>query len=65
VAKFKRTPALQRAVKAAGGYGPLAAKIGHTRQGVHQWRQVPLEWLGAVSKATGLKPRELRPDIKL
>jgi DNA-binding transcriptional regulator YdaS (Cro superfamily) len=41
----------------------LAAKLGVTHGAISQWKKVPAERLGDVSRATGIPPEELRPDI--
>lgn len=56
--------ALEKAKDAAGGNSALAKLIGGiTPQAISQWRQVPVERVLAVEKATGVPRHELRPDI--
>jgi DNA-binding transcriptional regulator YdaS (Cro superfamily) len=57
--------ALARAIKAAGGYRPLAAKLDGaiTYQAITQWRRVPAEWVVAIERATEIPREELRPDL--
>jgi len=60
--------AIKRAAGLAGGQAALARKIGASRSLVGYWikhskRGVPAEYVHAVSKATGVPKRELRPDL--
>lgn len=41
----------------------LAGMLGITHGAISQWERVPAERLGDVSRATGIPPEELRPDI--
>lgn len=41
----------------------LARAIGVTRGAVAQWERVPAERIGDVSRATGLPPHIIRPDL--
>lgn len=41
----------------------LARGLGITRGAVAQWRQIPANRVGQVSKLTGIPPCILRPDI--
>jgi DNA-binding transcriptional regulator YdaS (Cro superfamily) len=41
----------------------LAAALGCSPSAISMWRQVPAERLGDVSRATGIAPQDLRPDI--
>jgi DNA-binding transcriptional regulator YdaS (Cro superfamily) len=41
----------------------LAREIGVTRGAVAQWKRVPAERLGQVSKVTGIPMKQLRPDL--
>lgn len=41
----------------------LAAALLITPGALSQWRKVPAERVGEVSRATGIPPHELRPDI--
>lgn len=41
----------------------LAASLNVTPGAISQWRKVPADRLGDVSRATGIPPEELRPDI--
>lgn len=41
----------------------LAREIGITRGAVAQWKEVPAERLGVVSRVTGISFERLRPDL--
>lgn len=41
----------------------LAREIGVTRGAIAQWNEVPADRIEAVSKATGIAPEVLRPDL--
>lgn len=41
----------------------LARAIGIHPSAISMWTRVPGERLGQVSKATGIPPEELRPDL--
>ena len=58
-----RTPALKRAIKAAGGVAPLASRLGLTVQAVSQWERVPPLRVIAVERFTGVSRSQLRPDL--
>lgn len=60
--------AIKRAAQIVGGQAALARKIGASRSLIGYWindskRGVPAEYVHAVSKATGVPKRELRPDL--
>lgn len=40
----------------------LARRLGLNRNSTRQWRMVPTDRVGAVSKVTGIPPHRLRPD---
>lgn len=46
-----------------GRRSKLAALIGISPSAISMWEQVPAERIGDVSRATGIPPEELRPDI--
>lgn len=46
-----------------GRRNKLAAALGISPGAISQWEKVPAERLGDVSRATGIPPEELRPDI--
>lgn len=58
-----RDKALQKAIKAAKGVRALARAIGIDHAAVSRWTHVPGERLFAVSRATGIPPEKLRPDL--
>jgi DNA-binding transcriptional regulator YdaS (Cro superfamily) len=41
----------------------LAREIGVQRSAIQKWTKVPAERVAAVSKATGIPPQILRPDL--
>lgn len=41
----------------------LARKIGVSRGAIAQWKEVPAERMGVVSRETGIPMEVLRPDI--
>ncbi|TGV61094.1 hypothetical protein EN784_01455 [bacterium M00.F.Ca.ET.141.01.1.1] len=41
----------------------LAVAIGVSPSAISMWDQVPADRVGAVSKATGIPPHELRADL--
>jgi DNA-binding transcriptional regulator YdaS (Cro superfamily) len=47
----------------AGGVAKLAEACGVSRTSPYQWRVPPAEHLTAISRLTGIPPRELRPDL--
>jgi len=55
--------ALERAVKAAGGYTALGRKIGITGEAIMQWREVPSRRVLLVERITGIPKELLRPDL--
>lgn len=61
-----RNPALERAIKAAGGISALARALNlKSHAVVQQWRlnRVPAEHCPALEAATGVRCEELRPDV--
>lgn len=54
---------LAAAIDAAGGVRPLAARLQLTRRAVQKWDRVPQDRVFPVSRATGLAPERLRPDL--
>lgn len=74
-----RTPALQRAFRAAdkiawerlgkrdrrgGGISLIAEHLGITLQAVSEWPEPPLEHVKAIERLTGVSRFKLRPDLK-
>ena len=58
-----RDSGLEQAIRAAGGVGALARKIGIAQPSVSNWNRVPAERLVAVEAATGVHRTVLRPDL--
>jgi DNA-binding transcriptional regulator YdaS (Cro superfamily) len=54
---------LAKAIATMGTSSALARALGVTPSAVLQWEEVPLKRLAAVSRLTGLRPEELRPDF--
>lgn len=54
---------LDEAIRAAGGVGALARKIGISQPSVSNWSRVPAERVVAVEIATGVNRAILRPDL--
>lgn len=59
-----RDVVLQRALEAAGGVSRLAAYLRLHPSTISGWRRVPAGYVLAISKLTGIAPRELRPDLR-
>jgi len=58
-----RDPGIEAAIRAAGGVGALARKIGIAQPSVSNWIRVPAERVIAVEAATGVHRGMLRPDL--
>ena len=58
-----RDPGLEEAIRAAGGVGALARKIGIAQPSVSNWSRVPAERVLSVEAATGVQRTVLRPDL--
>ncbi len=58
-----RDPGLNEAIRAAGGVGALARKIGISQPSVSNWGRVPAERVLPVEAATGIHRAVLRPDL--
>jgi TorA maturation chaperone TorD len=58
-----RDPGLDEAIRAAGGVGALARKIGISQPSVSNWARVPAERVLSVESATGVNRTMLRPDL--
>src|SRR5262249_30639710 len=54
---------LDEAIRAAGGVGALARKIGISQPSVSNWSRIPAERVLAVESATGVNRALLRPDL--
>src|SRR5690242_4212400 len=58
-----RDAGLEQAIRAAGGVGALAQKLGISQPSVSNWSRVPAERVVAVEAATGVMRGALRPDL--
>ncbi len=58
-----RDPGLAQALRAAGGVGALARKIGISQPSVSNWSHIPAERVLSVEAATGVSREMLRPDL--
>jgi TorA maturation chaperone TorD len=58
-----RDAGLDEAIRAAGGVGALARKIGISQPSVSNWGRIPAERVLAVEAATGIDRSVLRPDL--
>jgi TorA maturation chaperone TorD len=58
-----RDPGIEEAIRAAGGVGALARKLGIAQLSVSNWGRVPADCVIAVEAATGLPRTMLRPDL--
>ncbi len=58
-----RDPGLDEAIRAAGGVGALARKIGISQPSVSNWSHIPAERVLSVEAVTGVSRAVLRPDL--
>ena len=58
-----RDAGINEAIRAAGGVGALAGKLGIAQHSVSNWRRVPADFVLAVEAVTGLPRTVLRPDL--
>jgi TorA maturation chaperone TorD len=58
-----RNAGLDEAIRAAGGVGALARKIGISQPSVSNWSHVPAERVLSVEAVTGVSRVTLRPDL--
>jgi len=58
-----RDAGLDEAIRAAGGVGALARKIGISQPSVSNWSHVPAERVLSVETVTGVNRSTLRPDL--
>jgi TorA maturation chaperone TorD len=58
-----RDTGLDEAVRAAGGVGALARRIGISQPSVSNWSRIPAERVLSVEAATGVDRSILRPDL--
>jgi DNA-binding transcriptional regulator YdaS (Cro superfamily) len=54
---------LKKALKAAGGYRPLARALGIDPSAVFQWSRIPAHRIVQIEEATGVDRAILRPDL--
>jgi TorA maturation chaperone TorD len=58
-----RDTGLDEAIRAAGGVGALARKIGISQPSVSNWARIPAERVLSVEAVTGVDRSVLRPDL--
>lgn len=58
-----RDTGLEEALRAAGGVGALARKLGISQPSVSNWSRVPADRVLSVESITGVDRRLLRPDL--
>jgi TorA maturation chaperone TorD len=58
-----RDHGLQEAIRAVGGIGELARRLGISQPSVSNWDRVPAERVLSVEQATGVARAHLRPDL--
>src|SRR5262245_62230610 len=58
-----RDHGLQEAIRAAGGIGELARRLGISQPSVSNWDRVPAERVASVEEVTGVTRALLRPDL--
>jgi TorA maturation chaperone TorD len=58
-----RDAGLEEAIRAAGGVGALAQKIGISQPSVSNWSRVPADRVISVEAVTGIARDVLRPDL--
>jgi TorA maturation chaperone TorD/DNA-binding transcriptional regulator YdaS (Cro superfamily) len=58
-----RDTGLDEAIRAAGGVGALARKLGIAQPSVSNWTRIPAERVVAVEAVTGIDRALLRPDL--
>jgi TorA maturation chaperone TorD len=58
-----RDHGLQEAIRAAGGIGELARRLGISQPSVSNWDRIPAERVLSVEQATGVARALLRPDL--
>jgi TorA maturation chaperone TorD len=60
-----REGGLEDAIRAAGGIGALARRLGISQPSVSNWQRIPAERVIAVEALTGVPRASLRPDLYL
>jgi TorA maturation chaperone TorD len=58
-----RDQGLDQAIRAAGGVGALARKLGISQPSVSNWNRIPAERVVSVEDVTGIDRAVLRPDL--
>jgi TorA maturation chaperone TorD len=58
-----RDEGLDEAIRAAGGIGALARKIGISQPSVSNWSRIPAERVLSIEAVTGISREVLRPDL--
>jgi TorA maturation chaperone TorD len=58
-----RDHGLQEAIRAVGGIGELARRLGISQPSVSNWERIPAERVLSVEQATGVTRARLRPDL--
>src|SRR5262249_33129756 len=58
-----RDSGLEEAIRAAGGIGALARKIGISQPSLSNWNRIPAERVLTVEELTGIDRAVLRPDL--
>src|SRR5262245_38382404 len=58
-----RDHGLHEAIRAAGGVGELARRLGISQPSVSNWERVPADRVLAVERVTGITRALLRPDL--
>jgi TorA maturation chaperone TorD len=58
-----RDHGLQEAIRAAGGIGELARRLGISQPSVSNWDRIPAERVLSVEEVTGIARALLRPDL--
>src|SRR6266852_5204148 len=58
-----RDAGLDEAIRAVGGVGALARRIGISQPSVSNWSKIPAERVLSVESVTGLDRSVLRPDL--
>ena len=59
----KRSPALDRAIEAAGGISALGRKLGISRQAISQWDAIPVTRALQVEAITGIPRSDLLTEF--
>ena len=58
-----RDEGLSLAIKAAGGFRPLARLLGISSSALSGWKRVPSHRILQVEAVTGIEREQLRPDL--